>query len=41
LKGLKISKRGIEAFRTFKCADDLVLLAKEETAVQGMNDRLI
>jgi hypothetical protein len=23
------------------CADDLVLLAKEETAVQGMNDRLL
>ena len=41
LKGLEISKRSIKLFRTFKCADDLVLLAKEETAIQSMNDRLI
>jgi hypothetical protein len=41
LKGLGISKRGIQVFHTFKCANDLVQLAKEETAVQGMNDRLI
>jgi len=40
LKGLEISKRGMQLFRTFKCADGLVLLAKEETAVQDMNDKL-
>jgi hypothetical protein len=40
LKGLKISKRGIQAFRTFECADDLVLLAKEETAVQDVKLKL-
>jgi len=40
-KGLEISKRRIEVFHTFKCANELVQIAKEETAVQGMNDRLI
>jgi hypothetical protein len=29
-----------KVFRTFKCVDGLVLLAKEETAVKGVNDRL-
>jgi hypothetical protein len=32
---------GGQVIRTVKYADDLVLLAKEETVLQGMVDRLI
>jgi hypothetical protein len=34
-------KIGGQAIRTVKYADDLVLLAKEETVLQGMVDRLV
>jgi hypothetical protein len=34
-------KIGEQVIRTVKYADDLVLLAKEETVLQGMFDRLI
>jgi predicted nucleotidyltransferase len=46
-----LTKEALEAFenfriggqviRTVKYADDIVLLAKEETVLQGMTDRLI
>jgi hypothetical protein len=41
LEGFGDFKIGEQAIRTVKYADDLVLLAKEETALQGMIDRLI
>jgi hypothetical protein len=34
-------KRGIQVIHTVDFADDLVLLAKEETVLQGMIDRVI
>jgi hypothetical protein len=34
-------KLGGQIIQTVKYADDLVLMAKEETVLQGMNDRLI
>jgi len=33
-------KTGGQVFRTMKYADELVLLAKEEAVLQGMNERL-
>jgi hypothetical protein len=41
LKGLETSKTGGHVIRTVKYGDDLVLLAKEETVLQGMVDRLM
>jgi hypothetical protein len=41
LKGLGDFKTGGQVIRTVKYADDLVLLAREETMLQGMIDRLI
>jgi hypothetical protein len=41
LKGLESSKVGGQVISTVKYADDLVLLAKEETVQQGMIDSLI
>jgi hypothetical protein len=33
-------KTGEQVFRTMKYVDELVLLAKEEAVLQGMNERL-
>jgi hypothetical protein len=41
LEGFADFKIGGQVIRTVKYADDLVLLAKEETVLQGMIDRLI
>jgi hypothetical protein len=41
LEGFGDFKIGGKVIRTVKYADDLVLLAKEETVLLGMNDRLI
>jgi hypothetical protein len=41
LKGLKTSKQRGHAIRTVKYASNLVLLAKEETVLQGMIESLI
>jgi hypothetical protein len=41
LEGFGYFKIGGKIIRTVKYADDLVLLAKEETVLQGMIDRLI
>jgi len=42
LKGLETSKdEGTYVIRTVKYADGLVLPAKEETVLQGMNDKLL
>jgi len=34
-------KVGVQIIQTVKCADDLVLMAKEETMLQGVIDKLI
>jgi hypothetical protein len=41
LEGSGDFKIGGQVIRTVKYADDIVLLAKEETVLQGMIDRLI
>ena len=41
LTGSENFKAGRQVIRTVKYAGDLVLLAKEETLLQGMIDRLI
>jgi hypothetical protein len=41
LDGLGDFKSGGKIIQTVKYADDLVLMAKEETVLQGMIDRLI
>jgi hypothetical protein len=41
LDGLGDFKLGGQIIQTVKYADDLVLMAKEETVLQGMIDRLI
>jgi hypothetical protein len=41
LEGFEYFKIGGQVFRTVKYADDVVLLAKEETVLQGMIDRPI
>jgi hypothetical protein len=41
LEGFGDFKIGEKVIRTVKYADDVVLLAKEETVLQGMIDRLI
>jgi len=41
LDGLGDFKVGGQIIQTVKYADDLVLMAKEETALQGMIDKLI
>jgi hypothetical protein len=40
LEGLGDLKAGGQIINTVKCADDLVLLAKEETVLQDMIDKL-
>ena len=39
--GLETSKSGGQIIQTVEYADDLVLMAKEETVLQGMIDKLI
>jgi hypothetical protein len=41
VEGFGDFRRGGEIIRAVKYADDLVLLAKKETSLQGMSDRLI
>jgi hypothetical protein len=41
LDGLGEFKIGGQIIKTVKYADDLVLMAKEETVLQGMIDKLI
>jgi hypothetical protein len=41
LDGLGDFKLGGKIIQTVKYADDLVLMVKEETVLQGMNDKLI
>jgi hypothetical protein len=41
LEGFGVFKIGGQVIRSVKYAEDLVLLAKEETVLQGMIDRLI
>ena len=41
LEGFGDSKMGGQIIRRVKYADDLVLLAKEETVLQGMIERLV
>ena len=41
LDGLGDFKNGGKIIQTVKYADDLVLMAKEETVLQGMIDKLI
>jgi hypothetical protein len=41
VEGLGDFKIGLKVIHTVKCADDFVLLAKEETVLQGMIHRLI
>jgi hypothetical protein len=41
LEGSGDLKTGGQVTRTVKCADDLVLLAKEDTVLQGVTDSLI
>jgi hypothetical protein len=41
LEGFENFKIGLQVIRTVKYSDDFVLLAKEETMLQGMTDRLI
>jgi hypothetical protein len=40
LKGMVNFKTGGQVIRSVKHADDLVLLAKEDTVLQGMIDKL-
>ena len=41
LDGLGVFNIGWQIIQTAKCADDLVLIAKEETVLQGMIDKFI
>jgi hypothetical protein len=41
LDGLGVFNIVGQVIQTVKCADDLVLMTKEETVLQGMSDKLI